>query len=40
MSNEVVVTNHAIRDVVPFEPMGLDDAVRAALDEADGEAGR
>lgn len=31
MSTEVVVTDHAIRDVVAFEPMGYDDMVRVAL---------
>ena len=36
MSNEVIVEDHAIRDVVPFEPMGYDDAVRAALAESGG----
>ncbi|HET8616030.1 MAG TPA: NAD(P)H-binding protein [Actinomycetales bacterium] len=40
MTNEVVVNDDAIRDVVPFEPTGLDDAVRAALDEAAGKGGR
>jgi len=33
MSNEVVVRDASIRDVVPFEPMGYDDAVRTALHE-------
>jgi uncharacterized protein YbjT (DUF2867 family) len=33
MSNEVVVRDDAIRSVVPFEPMGYDEAVRQALDE-------
>ena len=33
MSTEVVVEDDSIRDVVPFEPMGYDDAVRAALAE-------
>ena len=33
MSTEVVVTDHAVRDVVPFEPMGYDDMVRAALSD-------
>ena len=31
MSTEVVVTDHSVRDVVPFEPMGYDDMVRLAL---------
>ncbi len=30
MSNEVVVTDHSIRKVVPGEPMGYDEAVREA----------
>ncbi len=33
MSNEVVVRDPSIRDLVPFEPMGYDDAVLAALGE-------
>lgn len=33
MVNEVVVTDTAIRQVVPFEPMSYDAAVRAALAE-------
>src|SRR6476469_8401245 len=33
MANEVVVQDDAIREVVPFEPMGFDDAVRLALEE-------
>jgi uncharacterized protein YbjT (DUF2867 family) len=33
MANEVVVQDDAIREVVPFEPMGYDDAVRVALEE-------
>ena len=33
MSTEVVVEDHGIRHVVPFEPMGYDAAVRAALAE-------
>ncbi len=31
MSNEVVVTDDAIRSVVPFEPMGYDEMVMTAL---------
>lgn len=31
MTNEVVVSDRSIHDVVPFEPMGYDDAVRAAF---------
>lgn len=37
MVNEVVVTDDAIRDVVPFEPTGYDDAVRHALAERKGQ---
>jgi uncharacterized protein YbjT (DUF2867 family) len=33
MTNEVVVSDHSIRKVVPFEPLGYDDAVRRALQE-------
>src|SRR4051812_3385566 len=33
MANEVVVRNDAVTRVVPFEPMGYDDAVRTALAE-------
>ncbi|PXY29938.1 NADH-binding protein [Prauserella sp. PE36] len=33
MANEVVVRDDSIRRVVPFEPMGYDDAVLAALGE-------
>ncbi|KAA1420952.1 NAD(P)H-binding protein [Nocardioides humilatus] len=33
MVNEVVVRDPAIREVVPFEPMSYDDAVRTALEE-------
>jgi len=33
MTNEVVVRDHAIRDLVPFEPMDYDQAVLAALGE-------
>jgi uncharacterized protein YbjT (DUF2867 family) len=39
MTNEVVVRDHSIRDVVPIQPMSYDDAVRVALRERD-EAGR
>jgi uncharacterized protein YbjT (DUF2867 family) len=35
MSNEVVVTIDAIREVVPGEPMGYDEAVRLAFAEHD-----
>ena len=33
MDNEVVVKDDAIREVVPFEPMGYDDMVRVALSD-------
>ena len=33
MTNEVVVRDESIRDLVPFDPMPYDDAVREALDE-------
>jgi len=33
MGTEVLVTDHAIREIVPGEPMGYADAVRRALDE-------
>ncbi|MCX6399535.1 MAG: NAD(P)H-binding protein [Propionibacteriales bacterium] len=33
MVNEVIVRDRSIRDVVPFDPMGYDDAVRLALSE-------
>jgi uncharacterized protein YbjT (DUF2867 family) len=33
MTNEVVVRDDSIRTVVPFEPVGYDDAVRQALAE-------
>lgn len=33
MTNEVIVRDQSIRDVVPIEPMTFDDAVRAALRE-------
>jgi uncharacterized protein YbjT (DUF2867 family) len=33
MTNEVIVRDHSIRDVVPFDPMPYDDAVRKALGE-------
>jgi uncharacterized protein YbjT (DUF2867 family) len=35
MSNEVVVTDQAIREIVPGEPMGYDEAVRLAFAEHD-----
>jgi uncharacterized protein YbjT (DUF2867 family) len=33
MGNEVVVTDRSIRGIVPLEPMGYDDMVRAALSD-------
>jgi len=33
MANEVVVRDHGITEIVPFEPMSYDEAVRVALDE-------
>jgi uncharacterized protein YbjT (DUF2867 family) len=33
MVNEMVVRDPAVREIVPFEPMSYDDAVRAALEE-------
>jgi uncharacterized protein YbjT (DUF2867 family) len=39
MSNEVVVRDDAIRRLLPFEPMGYDDAVRAALADRSGGTG-
>jgi uncharacterized protein YbjT (DUF2867 family) len=39
MANEVIVSDDSIRRVVPFEPMGYDDAVRTALAEHDQAAG-
>lgn len=33
MGNEVVVRDDTIRELVPFDPMGHDDAVRVALAE-------
>ena len=33
MANEVVVGEDSIRTLVPFEPMGFDEAVRTALAE-------
>jgi hypothetical protein len=31
MSNEVIVTDHSIAEIVPGVPMGYDDAVREAF---------
>jgi uncharacterized protein YbjT (DUF2867 family) len=36
MTNEVVVRDQSIRDLVPIQPMSYDDAVRAALEERRG----
>ena len=33
MTNEVIVRDHSIRDLIPFDPMPYDDAVRTALGE-------
>jgi hypothetical protein len=33
MTNEVIVRDHSIRDLIPFDPMPYDDAVRQALAE-------
>ena len=33
MANEVVVHDDSVRSVVPFEPLGYDEAVRQALRE-------
>jgi uncharacterized protein YbjT (DUF2867 family) len=33
MTNEVIVHDRSIRDLIPIQPMGYDDAVRAALRE-------
>jgi hypothetical protein len=33
MSNEVIVTDYAIAEIVPGMPMGYDDAVREAFRE-------
>ena len=33
MGTEVVVSEHAIRELVPGEPMSYEDAVRRALEE-------
>jgi hypothetical protein len=31
MTNEVIVRDHSIRDLIPFDPVPYDDAVRKAL---------
>ena len=33
MTNEVIVRDPSIRDLIPFDPMPYDDAVRKALRE-------
>jgi hypothetical protein len=33
MTNEVIVRDPSIRDLIPFDPMPYDDAVRKALSE-------
>ena len=33
MTNEVIVRDQSIRDLIPFDPMPYDDAVRKALSE-------
>ena len=33
MTNEVIVRDESIRELVPIQPMSYDDAVRAALRE-------
>ena len=33
MTNEVIVRDQSIRDLIPIRPMSYDDAVRAALRE-------
>jgi hypothetical protein len=33
MTNEVIVHDYTIRELLPFEPMSYDDAVLAALGE-------
>jgi hypothetical protein len=33
MTNEVVVRDDSIRALIPFDPMGYDEAVRLALGE-------
>ena len=39
MTNEVIVRDHSIRDLIPFDPMPYDDAVRKALGERAGRNG-
>ena len=33
MTNEVIVRDHSLRGLIPFDPMPYDDAVRTALSE-------
>jgi hypothetical protein len=33
MTNEVIVRDSSIRDLIPFDPMPYDDAARQALHE-------
>ena len=33
MTNEVIVRDQSIKDLIPIQPMSYDDAVRAALRE-------
>ena len=40
MTNEVVVEDDSIRSIVPFEPMGYDQAVRQALEDREQEPAR
>ena len=40
MTNEVIVRDNSIRDLIPFEPMPYDDAVRKALSERRQASGR
>jgi uncharacterized protein YbjT (DUF2867 family) len=40
MSNEVVVEDHSIRELVQFEPMGFDEAVAAAMADRSRERSR
>jgi uncharacterized protein YbjT (DUF2867 family) len=40
MTNEVVVDDDSIRSIVPFEPMGYDQAVRQALEDREQEPAR
>jgi len=40
MTNEVVVEDDSIRSIVPFEPMGYDEAVRQALEDREQEPAR